>query len=121
MSASDLAEIIEQYHQAVAAVGRGDPEPAEKLFSRRDDVTLANPFGRRSVDGIRSLRPSGAPGLHRVAENRLQVLWLGAGGIPEVDLVMTTMKLISVILGERVHHVQSAGLIGEWADVHDLD
>ncbi len=45
MSASDLAEIIEQYHRAVIAVGRGDPEPAKKLFSRRDDVTLANPFG----------------------------------------------------------------------------
>ncbi len=45
MSSSDLAQIIEQYHRAVAAVGQGDPEPAKKLFSRRDDVTLANPFG----------------------------------------------------------------------------
>ena len=45
MSASDLAQIIEQYHQAVAAVGKGDPEPVKELFSRRDDVTLANPLG----------------------------------------------------------------------------
>ena len=44
MSASDLAEIIEQYHRAVIAVGRGDPEPAKKLFSRHDDVRACQPL-----------------------------------------------------------------------------
>ena len=45
MSASELGQVIEQYHRAVDAFTRGDPEPSKKLFSRRDDVTLANPLG----------------------------------------------------------------------------
>lgn len=45
MSASDLAEVIEQYHRALDAIVRGDPEPQKGLFSRHDDVTLANPIG----------------------------------------------------------------------------
>ena len=45
MSSSDLTQVIEQYHQALNAFVKGDPEPGKKLFSRRDDVTLANPFG----------------------------------------------------------------------------
>jgi ketosteroid isomerase-like protein len=45
MAASDLAQVIEQYHQALAAFLQGDPEPDKRLFSHRDDVTLANPLG----------------------------------------------------------------------------
>jgi ketosteroid isomerase-like protein len=43
--ANDLAQVIEQYHQALGAFIKGDPEPVKRLFSRRDNVTLANPFG----------------------------------------------------------------------------
>ena len=45
MSASALAQVIEQYHRAVDAFVRGDPEPQKRLWSRRDDATLANPMG----------------------------------------------------------------------------
>lgn len=45
MSASDLAQVMEQDHRALDAFVKGDPEPKKQLFSRRDDVTLANPFG----------------------------------------------------------------------------
>ena len=45
MSASALAQAIEAYHRAVAAFLEGDPGPQKRLFSRRDDVTLANPLG----------------------------------------------------------------------------
>jgi ketosteroid isomerase-like protein len=45
MSASDLAQIIEHSHRALDAFMKGDAAPAKSLFSRRDDVTLANPFG----------------------------------------------------------------------------
>jgi len=45
MSSSDLAQVVEEYHRALDAFVNGDPEPAKMLFSRRDDVTLANPFG----------------------------------------------------------------------------
>src|SRR5215218_3389141 len=41
----NLQHTIEQYHQAADEFSRGDPEPVKALFSRQDDVTLANPFG----------------------------------------------------------------------------
>jgi ketosteroid isomerase-like protein len=45
MPISDLGQYIEQYHRALDAFVQGDPEPVKQLFSRRDDVTLANPLG----------------------------------------------------------------------------
>jgi ketosteroid isomerase-like protein len=41
----DLDRVIERYHASLAAFMRGDHEPAKRLFSERDDVTLGNPFG----------------------------------------------------------------------------
>lgn len=43
--ARDLDEFIEQYHQACVPFSRGDSAPMKELFSRADDVLLANPFG----------------------------------------------------------------------------
>jgi len=40
-----LQQAIKQYHVAVDGFSRGDPEPAKRIFSHRDDVTLANPWG----------------------------------------------------------------------------
>ncbi len=45
MSVSDFDQIVEQQHQALDAFAKGNTEPAEKLWSRRDDITLGNPFG----------------------------------------------------------------------------
>jgi ketosteroid isomerase-like protein len=45
MSGSDLDRVVEQYHRALDAFVRGDPELQKKLFSRREDVSLANPLG----------------------------------------------------------------------------
>ncbi len=45
MVPSNLADFIEQYHRGVAAFVAGDPEPQKLQWSRRDDVTLANPLG----------------------------------------------------------------------------
>src|SRR3712207_808992 len=41
----DVDELIEQYHLALDEIMKGSPEGYKKLYSRRDDVTLANPFG----------------------------------------------------------------------------
>ena len=41
-----LQEVLHDYHSAVDDFSRGDPEPVKALCSHRDDVTLANPFGR---------------------------------------------------------------------------
>ncbi|MGX5804687.1 YybH family protein [Bradyrhizobium sp. Arg314] len=42
---ADLAKLIEQDHLAVDAFVKGDPEPLKSLYSQRDDVVIANPFG----------------------------------------------------------------------------
>ena len=41
----DVDHLIERYHLAVDELLKGDPEPALEFWSRRDDVTLANPYG----------------------------------------------------------------------------
>ncbi len=41
----DLDEFVSQCEQAWQVFVTGDPGPAKLLFSRRDDVTLANPWG----------------------------------------------------------------------------
>ncbi len=40
----DIDEVIEHYDLALDEFMRGDPEPVKKIFSHREDVTLANPF-----------------------------------------------------------------------------
>lgn len=45
MLPSDLAKFIEEYHHAADTFMRGDPQPLKDLYSRREDVTIANPFG----------------------------------------------------------------------------
>ena len=47
---------LEQYHRAGYEITNGNPEVYKDLYSQRDDVTLANPFGppargRREVEG----------------------------------------------------------------------
>jgi hypothetical protein len=41
----DVDELIEQYYRAQREFLRGNPQPVKNLFSRREDVTLANPYG----------------------------------------------------------------------------
>jgi ketosteroid isomerase-like protein len=42
---SDFDQAVQQSHVAVDEFTRGDHKPLEHLYSRRDDVTLGNPFG----------------------------------------------------------------------------
>lgn len=41
----DLAQVVDKYHRALQAYVAGDADPVMRLFSLRDDVTLANPLG----------------------------------------------------------------------------
>src|SRR5574340_1039468 len=45
MSTTDFDEAVEAYQRALGEFIKGNPEPAEMLWSHREDVTLANPFG----------------------------------------------------------------------------
>lgn len=42
---ADLEEFLERYHHSVEAFIKGNPSRQERIWSRRDDVTLANPLG----------------------------------------------------------------------------
>src|SRR5918992_4357542 len=44
-AADDVDQLIEQYQLALDEFVKGNPQPAKQLWSRRDDVTLANPLG----------------------------------------------------------------------------
>jgi ketosteroid isomerase-like protein len=41
----DFDQVVEPYHQALDEIMKGNPEGYKKIYSRRDDVSLANPFG----------------------------------------------------------------------------
>lgn len=41
----DLDAVIELSHRAIDAFAKGDSAPLKALYSRADDVTIANPFG----------------------------------------------------------------------------
>jgi ketosteroid isomerase-like protein len=44
-SVKELEQVVQQYHRALDVLVRGRAEPFKALFSRADDVVLANPFG----------------------------------------------------------------------------
>jgi ketosteroid isomerase-like protein len=61
-------ELIEQYHLAQGEFLKGNPEPVKKLFSHREDVSLANPYGppvrgweqvAKTIEHAASLRSDG--------------------------------------------------------------
>ena len=41
----DVDQLIEQFNVAQGEITKGNAEPALRLFSHREDVTLANPLG----------------------------------------------------------------------------
>jgi ketosteroid isomerase-like protein len=41
----DLDEVIERSHLALGEIVKGNPEPLKIVYSHREDVSLANPFG----------------------------------------------------------------------------
>ncbi len=43
--ADDLDALLERFKQAGQEFVKGHPKPVQELFSHREDVTLANPFG----------------------------------------------------------------------------
>jgi ketosteroid isomerase-like protein len=60
-------ELREQYHRAVEAYIQGDREPVLRLWSKRDDVTLANPLGP-PVRGWDAMREAGDHAASQIAD-----------------------------------------------------
>jgi ketosteroid isomerase-like protein len=68
VAVDNVDELIEQYYRAQREFLRGNPEPVKDLFSHREDVTLANPYGppvrgwekvSKSIEHAASLRRDG--------------------------------------------------------------
>jgi ketosteroid isomerase-like protein len=109
----DFDEALEQYHHAAAEFIKGDPEPYKMVFSRREDVSLANPFGpvARGWDevaatmeraaslyrdgeiiGFENLRKSVPPELaYIVEEERFRIKVAGGEGVSPVALRTTSI------------------------------
>jgi ketosteroid isomerase-like protein len=64
----DVDQLNEQYHLASDEFLKGDPDPVKKLWSHREDVSLANPYGppvrgwdevAKTIEHASSLRSDG--------------------------------------------------------------
>ena len=68
----DVDELIERYHLALGEFMKGNPEPAKRLWSRREDASLTNPQGSiaRGWDEI-------AEAMDRAASTRRDGRFLG--------------------------------------------
>jgi len=64
----DVDQLIEQYQLAQGEFLKGNPEPVQKLFSHREDASLANPYGppvrgweqvAKTIEHAASLRSDG--------------------------------------------------------------
>jgi ketosteroid isomerase-like protein len=68
VAVDNVDALIEQYYRAQREFLRGNPEPVKNLFSQRDDVTVANPYGppvrgfdevSKTIEHAASLRSNG--------------------------------------------------------------
>jgi ketosteroid isomerase-like protein len=95
MSTPDFAQAVEKDHRATDALIRGDAEPKKEMFSRREDVTLANPVSppvrgwnhiAETLDGVASQLRDGEPiGFDRVSDFASKYL----GYIVEIERTRT--------------------------------
>jgi len=99
----DLDEVIEQYHLALGEFLKGNPEPLKMMYSRREDVSLANPFGPRAC------------GWEQVA----QTMERGASHYREGEIVgfENVAKHVSLGLAYIVEIEQLKAKVGEREDV----
>ena len=96
----DVDRLIERYHLALGEFLKGDPEPVKKLWSHKEDVSSANPYGppvrgwdavAKTTEHAASLRRDGrATGFEIVAKN----------ATPELAYVVQIEHLESKV-GER--------------------
>jgi ketosteroid isomerase-like protein len=45
MRTVDFDEVVEHYQRALGEFVKGNPEPLKMMYSHREEITLANPFG----------------------------------------------------------------------------
>ena len=121
----DLDEVIKQYHLALGEFLNGNPEPLKMMYSRREDVSLANPFGSHAcgwgqvaqtmeraashykdgeIVGFENVAKHVAPGLAYIVE--IEQLKAKVGG--REDVAPFTLRVTSIFGPEE----------GTWKVVH---
>jgi hypothetical protein len=60
-AADDVDHLIERYQLALDEFMKGNPGPVQELFSHREDVSLANPYGPLFADGSGLRRSRSTP------------------------------------------------------------
>jgi ketosteroid isomerase-like protein len=70
MRTVDFDEVVAHYQRALGEVVKGNPEPVKKLFSHREDVTLANPLGP-PVRGWEQVAATGERAASQVREGEI--------------------------------------------------
>jgi ketosteroid isomerase-like protein len=95
----DVDELIEQYQLALGEFMKGNPEPAKRLWSHRDDVSLTNPQGSaaRGWDEV-------AEAMERAASTRRDGRFVGFETIakrvtPELAYVVEVERLEAKVHG----------------------
>jgi ketosteroid isomerase-like protein len=104
--AEELSRVREQYHDSVAAFVQGDAEAQKPLWSRRDDVTLANPFG----PPVR-----GPERVFEAADRAAAVLRGGHGHVSDTISFVETADLAYEVAIER-----SRAVMGDLAEEVDI-
>jgi ketosteroid isomerase-like protein len=103
---ADLSTVRERYHESVAAFVQGNAEMQKPLWSRRDDVTLANPFGPpvRGFDQV-----------FEVADRAAALLRGGHGHVSDTVSFVETADLAYEVAIER-----SRARLGDGAEEVDV-
>ena len=115
---SDLDDLRDRYHHSVEALIQGDPEPQMVLWSRRDDVTLANPYGPpakgwervcqvaaraasllREGEGLTFDRVSGYETDDLAYDVGIQRFWAKVGG--SVDMAPVALRVTTIFRREE--------------------
>lgn len=87
----EFEQAIEQWHRAQDEMHQGNPEPVLKMWSERDDITLAEPLGTLQVgrkqvaDNVRLNASFYLEGDPVQQENIAKVVTPGFGFIVEVE------------------------------------
>jgi ketosteroid isomerase-like protein len=95
----DVDELIEQYHLALDQFMKGNPEPVQRLFSHREDASLANPQGP-AVRGWEQV----AETMERAASSRRDGRFVGFETVakyvtPELAYVVEVEQLEAKVYG----------------------
>jgi ketosteroid isomerase-like protein len=99
---ADTAEfdsIVEPYHDALRGIINGDPDGYKQMYSERDDITLANPFG-----GVARGRTEVEERLERAADNYRE---------GEIASIETVAKLVTDELAYLVEIERYGAKVGD--------